>query len=282
MTIRPIRALTALAALACAIISTPCPAADAPVAIASELNGAWMTPDGPTDGRTVLMLHGFADDMNGAGDLTKHCAEELARHGIASLRINFRGEGDRKRTVIESTFATRIADTEAAYGWILRQRGVRADRVGVLGWSLGSATEIEVLGRHPAWFRTGAVWSSPAGDLEKLMLGMPGAQEALRDGVTTQDAGWKKITTYRAFYQSFHGIDLDRSLALYPGAFLSIDGSLDFLPDPSKELMKAAAGRPAEAVIIGGADHIFNVFDPATSHAARLIEITRDWFVRTL
>jgi alpha/beta superfamily hydrolase len=274
--------LAAFAAAACAMISPLCSAADAPVAITSELKGAWMLPDGPWDGRVVLMLHGFADDMDGAGDLMKHCAEDLAQHGIASLRINFRGEGDRKRTVIESTFTTRIADTEAAYGWILKQARVQADHLGALGWSLGAATEIEVLGRHPAWFRTGVVWSSPAGNLEKVMLSMAGAQQALKDGVTTQDAGWKKITTYRAFYQSFHGIDLDRSLSAYPGAFLSVHGSLDFLADPSTEFMKVAKGQPAEAVILGGADHIFSAFDPAKPHSALLIEITRNWFLRTL
>jgi dienelactone hydrolase len=241
-----------------------------------------MTPYSGWDGRTVIILHGFADDMDGAGDLTKHFAEDLAIHGIASLRINFRGEGDRKRTDIESTFLTRIEDTESAYAFAVKQPGVLPENLGVLGWSLGAATEIEILGRHPGWFRTGAVWSSPAGDLEKTMMAMAGAQQAMKDGVTTQDAGWKKITTHRAFYESFHGIDLDRSLSKYPGAFLSIHGSLDFLPDPSQELIKAAAGQPAEAVTIGGADHIFNVFDGPKGHSARLMEMTLDWFVSTI
>ncbi len=270
------------AALAGRLLVPSATAADAPVSITSELKGAWMTPDGAWDGRTVIMLHGFADDMDGAGDLTRHFAEDLAKHGIASLRINFQGEGDRKRTDIQSTFLTRIADTEAAYAFALKLHGVRGDHLGALGWSLGSATEIEVMGRHPGWFRTGIVWSSPAGDLEAQMLKMEGARQALKDGVTTQDAGWKKITTHRAFYESFHGIDLDRSLSKYPGAFLSIDGSLDFLPDPSRELMKAAKGQPAEAVVIAGADHIFGVFDGPKGHSARLMEISLDWYTRTL
>lgn len=272
----------ASAGLACGFMPVLAVCADTPVVITSELKGAWMSPDGAWDGRTVILLHGFADDMDGAGDLTKHFAEDLANRGIASLRINFRGEGDRKRTVIESTFLTRVADTESAYAFALKQPGIRPEHIGVLGWSLGSATEIEVMGRHPGWFRTGIVWSSLAGDMEKFAMTMPGAKQAVKDGVTTQDAGWKKITSYRSFYESFKGIDLDRSLSKYPGAFLSIHGSLDFLPDPSQELMKAAVGQPAEAITIGGADHIFKVFDGPKGFSARLMEISLDWFTRTL
>jgi dienelactone hydrolase len=274
-----LRIATAAAALT---LSTAVLGSDVPVVVKGELKGAWMQPDGSWDGRTVLALHGFADDMDGAGDLSKHLLELLAKNGIASLRINFRGEGDRHRTVIESTFLTRIEDTESAYEFLTRQPGVKVDHLGCVGWSLGSATELEVLGRHPTWFRTGAVWSSPTGDLAKLMMGMPGAEEAVRVGVSTYDAGWKKITTYRAFYESLKGIDLNRSVAKYPSALLAVRGSMDFVPNGDPDLMKAAKGEPREAVLIGGADHIFNVFEPEKGYAVRAMQITTDWFVRTL
>ena len=257
-------------------------ATDMPVVVHGELKGSWTVPDGPWDGRAVLVLHGFADDMDGAGDLNKHLANVLASRGIASLRINFRGEGDRHRTVIESTFLTRIADTEIAYEFLIRQPGVKPEHLGCMGWSLGGATELEILGKHPTWFRSGVVWSTPTGDLEKFIMTMPGAEEAVRKGVSTYDAGWKKITTYRAFYESFRGINLNRSIAKYPGALLAVRGSEDFVPNGDADLMKHAPGSPREAVLIGGADHIFNVFEPQKGMAEHAVQVTADWLGRTL
>ena len=253
------------------------------VSISAELHGAWVQPGSAWDGRAVLFLHGFADDMDSVGKLTKRLAWALAEQGIASLRINFRGEGDYERTDIDSTFDTRTADTEQAYAFIARQPGVAAGRVGAVGWSLGATTAIVVGAAHPEWFRTMVVWASPTGDQWAAMTASETAQRALREGQATQEwPHWKTITTKRAFYESFRGVDVDASLARYPGAFLSLRGSLDHFTANESDFLNRPSGLPRESVILGGASHIFNVFEPETGHPARVLGLTSDWLQRTL
>jgi beta-xylosidase/dienelactone hydrolase len=260
-------------------------AVDYEVEVAAGVKGLWCEPVGTWDGRTVLLYHSFADDRDGPGDLQKRLARELAAKGVASLRVNFRGEGDKARTRIESTLHTRIADAEAAWRFAATQSGVDVSRIGALGWSLGATTAIETAGRNPAWFRSVAVWSSPSGDQEREMLSRDVAKRALRDGeATLHDPAWKSVTTTRAFYESFRGVNLDRSLQRFPGAFFSVRGSADHLAPYEMQFMKNRAGAkaPAESLLISGANHVFDVFAQEKGHSARAVDATVDWFLRTL
>lgn len=274
-----------------AVLFSMCPAwgetyTETPVQVTAEVSGAWIQPDSGWDGRTVLILHGLADDMNGPAGMTQYFAQELAKSGIASLRINFRGEGDRMRTDIESTLDTRVEDTEAAYWYLLEKEGVRVDRLGVEGASMGAATAIVTAGKHPKWFRSMAVWVSPSGDLYAgIAQGelKEVAEEAMEKGIAEYEfEGWKTVTFKADFFESFRGVNVDESLAKYPGAFLSVRGDRDFLPIYEPMFMKIATGEPREALLIGGADHIFDVFNPETDYDKRATRATVDWFLRTL
>jgi hypothetical protein len=47
-------------------------------------------------------------------------------------------------------------------------------------------------------------------------------------------------------------------------------------------IRRFAPGLPREAVLIGGADHISNVFEPEKGLAERAVRVTADWLGRTL
>jgi fermentation-respiration switch protein FrsA (DUF1100 family) len=100
--------------------------------------------------------------------------------------------------------------------------------------------------------------------------------------MTQELPGWKTITQQRDFFESFRDVDLDQTLAKYPGAFLSVRGSRDFIPPHESEFLKIVKGRPAEAVFIGGADHIFDGYKPALGHADRAVNATVEFLQRTL
>lgn len=117
------------------------------------------------------------------------------------------------------------------------------------------------------------------------MLSRDVAKRALRHGEATQhNPDWKTVTTTRAFYESFRGVDLDRSLQKYPGAFLSVRGSEDHLAQYERQFMKNRAGQAAQAesLLISGASHVFDVFAPEKTHADRAVSATVEWFLRTL
>jgi alpha/beta superfamily hydrolase len=263
-----------LVGLACAAPS----GAESRVEIAPELTGAWSVTTGTWDGRAVLLLHGMASDMDDAGGLFKRAAEMLAGRGIASLRINFRGEGDSKRTDLRSTAQTRREDALAALAFIAAQPGVAARRVGAVGWSVGCVTAIDVGASRPGALLSVALWSSPSGDVGALLANgyRPAYEQAMKDGAGTVEVpGWKTITLQRAFFDSYEGLVFERRLERFPGAVLFVRGSNDYLPHRDGELLKLAPGRPAEAVLLAGADHVFNVFDLRTSQAARVLEVER-------
>lgn len=115
---------------------------------------AWWEPAATLDAPTIILVHGLSGCKRSGTNLL--AAGMLHRHGMAVLLIDFRNHGD--STVQDGRFAggnDEYRDVLGAFDW-LRAQGVPAERVGLLGFSLGAATVMIAMGEDQD---VGAVWA---------------------------------------------------------------------------------------------------------------------------
>ena len=93
----------------------------------------------------VVMLHGFASHKDEVGDMYLREARALAEPGIASLRIDFAGTGDSEQPYTANTWTGMVADAVTAHDWLVAHPRIVDDRVGVLGFSMGSKVGLGLL-----------------------------------------------------------------------------------------------------------------------------------------
>lgn len=252
------------------------------VQLANDVAGKLNVPDVGTDGkRAVLMLHGWNSNMDEVGGLYQQLALNLEKQGIASLRISFTGEGAQSNYIVTSTFDSRVAQAKAAFEF-LRESYPDAS-YGVVGFSLGGLTAMGLLKDYPDAFSTMVLWSAA----ERMGInGDPNydaaAMRAMREGSAVYK-DFVDFTLTREHLSSFVGVDVHHNLAAFHGSLLSIRGDKDFLPSPERRWFDVSPSTDKSFLMIGGANHIFNVLDePAKSYPARLLEATSRWFARTL
>lgn len=113
-----------------------------PVAGGGELY-AWWIPSGKADAPTVMYLHGNFGNIGHNLDHTKR----LHDMGYNVLVPDYRGYG--KSSNGQPTEARVYEDAEAAWQYLLRERGVPPQRAFIYGHSLGGAIAIDLAVRHP-------------------------------------------------------------------------------------------------------------------------------------
>ena len=107
-----------------------------------ELNGWWI-PAEQANAVTLLYLHG---NFRNIGHNVEH-ALRLHNLGYNLLLVDYRGYG--LSTGGEPSEAKVYEDAEAAWNYLLKQRGVLAQRTFIYGHSLGGAVAIDLAIHHP-------------------------------------------------------------------------------------------------------------------------------------
>jgi pimeloyl-ACP methyl ester carboxylesterase len=226
----------------------------------------------------VLLIHGWASTKDEVGNLFKDLAIDLVKYQIVSLRFDVRGESKRQPDGIRlsSTFASRVADTQAALDWL---RSKYPDTpVIILGYSLGGATAMKIVSRQPTSAKGLVLWSTALNPSELIshLDNTDAVRQAIEKGEGILNS-WTKLTFTRKHVLGMLGYNPQHNLAAFTGDILAIRGLNDYLPQHEATIFAQSSSKNEDAYYLSHADHIFNVLDQNSSQGPKLINLTSTW-----
>lgn len=234
----------------------------------------------------VVLCHGFTGNRQGDGHFAP-LAEDLAAHGIATVRLDFAGCGDSTEPYANYTLANMAADVDSVIGYMQATYGT--GKTALVGHSMGGrlASLYPQLGQYPVTAL--ALWSPANGTglqgLEFLSIDNFAAVEELAARADTESsvAAWG-VELSAAYIDGMR--DSDPNVTLQESGLpvlLTYSGNERILSDTTQTETKAAVeslpdGQVVLAPFVNG-DHNYTSEDPTTNTQldADLRQVTVDF-----
>lgn len=239
----------------------------------------------------VVLCHGFTGNRQGDGHFAP-LAEDLAAHGIASVRLDFAGCGDSTEPYANYTLANMAADVDSVIGYMQATYGT--GKTALVGHSMGGrlASLYPQLGQYPVTAL--ALWSPANGTglqgLEFLSIDNFAAVEELaaRADAEGSVAAWG-VELSAAYIDGMR--DSDPNAALQESGLpvlLTYSGNERILSDTTQTETKAAVESLLDGQVVldpfVNGDHNYTSEDPATNTQldADLRQVTVDFLTSHL
>lgn len=239
----------------------------------------------------VVLCHGFTGNRQGDGHFAP-LAEDLAAHGIATVRLDFAGCGDSTEPYANYTLANMAADVDSLIGYMQATYGT--GKTALVGHSMGGrlASLYPQLGQYPVTAL--ALWSPANGTglqgLEFLSIDNFAAVEELaaRADAEGSVAAWG-VELSAAYIDGMR--DSDPNVTLQESGLpvlLTYSGNERILSDTTQTETKAAVeSLPDGQVVLDpfvNGDHNYTSEDPATNTQldADLRQVTVDFLTSHL
>ena len=239
----------------------------------------------------VVLCHGFTGNRQGDGHFAP-LAEDLAAHGIATVRLDFAGCGDSTEPYANYTLANMAADVDSVIGYMQATYGT--GKTALVGHSMGGrlASLYPQLGQYPVTAL--ALWSPANGaglqGLEFLSIDNFAAVEemAARADAEGSVAAWG-VELSAAYIDGMR--DSDPNVTLQESGLpvlLTYSGNERILSDTTQTETKAAVeSLPDGQVVLDpfvNGDHNYTSEDPATNTQldAALRQVTADFLTSHL
>ncbi len=250
----------------------------------------------------VISLNGFGGVRDSATipgtneGIFKRNARIMAEQGLATLRVDFRGQGDSDGTYDMTTFETQIADVLAAVNYIRKSLRDQVDKnlIGVLGFSQGGLAG-GIASSRCKFVDSLVLWSAPSSPpicYEGLMT-----KAKVKDGLLLQDGAGLTVPIYsdgtyyfdvilgKGFFEGLFTAAPLREIANYTGPLMAVSGLQDPIvwPQPACSQVFLDSHEGEEKLVVIDADHAFNFWDgPVPERLDDAIFWSTAWFIKTL
>lgn len=230
----------------------------------------------------VLICHGLAGNKTGRSRVYVKLSKELAKEGIASLRIDFRGCGDSDGEFSETTVTGFIQDALVSLQFLMNHENIDPKRLGLFGRSFGAVIALMTAYEFKK-IKSLALWAPLYDTLqwqEKWRhFNDKNTPKHIQDMLLSVD-GQKGSSK---FFDEFFKINLETKLDfLHDTPLLHIHGVKDSIIDihhaDSYKMKRQAATAPSEFIRLENGDHDFSESED------QLVAIrgTVNWFHKTL
>lgn len=237
----------------------------------------------------VVMLHGFKGDRAGC-DNFEPIANNLAEQGIASIRIDFPGNGESSEPYTEYTMSNMSDDITSAIEFMQNEYHGDANRVGMVGHSMG--------GRATALYLNDSIKSAallaPAANtgFKGLADFMGGMKEVERMYAEAKEKGFSPFTAWGEpysdcslkFFEENETADPLKSISEYNGKLMIAVASDDVAISKDTTNAVINAAQQIEVLNVPNATHLFTAADESDSQDARnlLVETVSSFLIENL
>lgn len=288
MSLKGLRSI--LAATSILLIASAAPAFAAEETVTFNVDGMKVVgtlniPEGAKRPAVVLLLHSFGGSRDEIiipavkEGIFARAARKWAERGIASLRIDYRYNGDSDGAFPNSTLDAHVADGLAALDYLAASGKVDPGRMSIVGWSMGGAVASAVAGRTKRPVYAVALWNPAVtlGTSFPLLLGAEPIKAALTKGspVEIPMPTGGALNLKSGFFVSALTIVPAAELVSYKGPLLVAVGTKEEIvfPQPAIGQSLLAYHQGPEKLISRPMNHYLNIFE-SEKQVDEIIDLT--------